>query len=184
MKKTIIIACLCMLANVANAQFWVGGQFHSSKGKSEYLDGNKVKTRTFKLLPEVGYSLNDDWDIAVRIGIDYSKAKFSSDPKKAASAIVFEPYARYKLCEISNFDLFIDGGVGIENGDFFYNGQYYKSETLFGIGIRPGLRYKATDKLTLTATFGGLGYRHINKNDDFGFNFNGNSLTIGCYYNL
>ena len=185
MKKSIIIACLCLCSSIANAQFWVGGQISSTKGKNTSIPGNTVKTRSFKFLPEVGYAFNNDWEVAVRIGIDYSKAKFSSDKSKARSAFIIEPYARYNVCNLGkNVSFFLDGGIGIENGDFFHKGEYYKSETMFGAGIRPGIKYRATNKMTLVATFGGLGVNIIDKNTDAGFNLNGNSLTIGCYFDL
>ena len=182
MKKALIIAVMSLIANIADAQLWVGGQISSFKGKSTYIEGNKVKTRTFKFLPEAGYSINDKWDIAVRLGIDYSHAKFSSDGKKKRCAYILEPYVRYNVCDFGGVSLFIDGGVGVENGDFFYDNTYYKSETMVGVGVRPGIKYDATQHLSLVASFGGLGYQYVGGDNHVGFNLNGNSLAIGCYY--
>lgn len=182
MKKSIIIAFLLLTATLVKAQVWVGGQVNITKGKSDAVDGLHTKTRVFKFLPEVGYVLNDKWDLAVSIGVDYSHAKLTTGGKKRRSAFVLEPYARYKVYENGTIGFFVDGGLSVENGDFFYNGTYYKSETMYGVGIRPGVKYNATDNLSFVATFGGLGVNHVQDETNVGFNFNGNALTVGAYY--
>jgi len=182
MKKSFILACMCLFVSVAKAQFWIGGQISNVKSKSTYIDSDHVKTRSFKFLPEAGYVINDKWDVAVRMGVDYSYAKFSSESKKRRSAFVFEPYVRYKFYETGRLGFFIDGGVSVENGDFFYQGNYHKSDTMFGFGVRPGVKYDATDHLTFVASFGGLGLNHIDKETNVGFNVNSDALTFGAYY--
>ncbi|MBO7570357.1 MAG: porin family protein, partial [Bacteroidaceae bacterium] len=62
----MILAALVAVASLsANAQVWVGGEVGFSAGKTTF-DGNKAGTGTdFSFLPEIGYTLNDKFDIAV-----------------------------------------------------------------------------------------------------------------------
>lgn len=63
MKKIVLTALVAVCALTANAQAWFGG----SVGFNMYdNDGENKETETnFEIRPEIGYSLNENWDIAV-----------------------------------------------------------------------------------------------------------------------
>lgn len=37
-------------------------------------EGTEVKNTTFKILPEVGYELNEDWSVGTVVGYEYNKS--------------------------------------------------------------------------------------------------------------
>ena len=75
MKKIILSALVAIVSLTANAQFWAGGQVGFNTSKTS-IDGNELdKANTFTLIPEIGYNLNDNWDIAVAIGYAHQSGK-------------------------------------------------------------------------------------------------------------
>ena len=60
MKKIVLSIIVALIAITANAQVYVGGTFGVGSDKVE-TEGTEVKNTTFKILPEVGYELNEDW---------------------------------------------------------------------------------------------------------------------------
>lgn len=173
MKKIILTAIVAIASLTANAQIWVGGEVGFNYHNNDAID---VSNTTFTVAPEIGYTLNDKWDLAIRIGDEYSKP----DPGDAANAFFVEPYARYTFYKTGKVGFFIDGGFSIKTGDF----DGYVDETMFGVGLRPGVKFAASDKVTFVASFGGLGYKKVADDSDFGFNVNGNMLHFGCYYSF
>ena len=75
MKKIILAALVAIVSVSANAQFWAGGSVGFNTSKTT-IDGNELdKTNSFTLAPEVGYKLNDKWDVAV--ALEYSHPTLS-----------------------------------------------------------------------------------------------------------
>lgn len=187
MKKIILSAIVALASLTANAQVWVGGQlgYTFSKVKNFGVDGD-LKVNQFSILPEVGYSLNDNWDIAIQIGDEYESQKVGKGKAESFNAFVVAPYARYTFYKTGKVGFFLDGGFSIKTGDFVEDEAVFEDETMWGIGIRPGVKFAASDKVTFVASFGGLGYRNVGGGDisQFGFNVNGNALQFGCYYSF
>ncbi len=177
MKKIVLAAFVAVASLSANAQVWVGGQvgFQSK-------EVNDVETTTFQVLPEIGYTLNDSWDLAIALGEDYSKVK----DHDALSSFVVNPYARYTFAKTGNVSFFLNMGFSIKTGDFYSAnlGKTYADETEWGIGIAPGVKFDASDKVSLVATLGGLGYTAADDDHAFGFNANGNALQFGVQYHF
>ena len=71
MKKILLTALVAVASLAANAQVWVGGEVGFNATKTS-LDGDKLGSAAyFNLLPEIGYSINDKFDVAVTIGISH-----------------------------------------------------------------------------------------------------------------
>ena len=169
MKKIILTALVAIVAVTANAQVWVGGELGFNHTDYKHSDPDIT---SFVIAPEVGYSLSDKWDIAIALGDRYQKMK----DHDATNDIYVNPYARFTFFKTGKVGFFVDGGFSILTGD---------SPTEFGVGIRPGIKFAASDKVTLVASFGGLGYKNVeDNNSEFGFNVNGNKLMFGCYYSF
>lgn len=171
MKKIILTAVVALAAMTANAQVWVGGGLGFSH--TDYDDAAFEPNETsFYIVPEIGYSLNDKWDLAIAIGDKYTKVEKAD----AVNDFYVNPYARYTFYKTGKVGFFVDGGFEVQAGD---------SPTEWGIGLRPGVKFAASDKVTFVATFGNLGYRNVEDNySQFGFDFDGRGLTFGCYYSF
>ena len=169
MKKIILSAVIALAAMTANAQVWVGGGlgFTHSDFEDTYPD---LDCTEFYIAPEIGYTLNDKWDLAIALGDSYTKVKDGD----AVNDFFVNPYARYTFYKTGKVGFFVDGGFEVQAGD---------SPTEFGIGLRPGVKFAASDKVTFVATFGRLGYYNVEDvGNKFGFDFDGRGLFFGCYY--
>lgn len=169
MKKIILTALVAIASITANAQVWVGGQLGFSVTNNDATDKNLTE---FTIAPEIGYSLSDKWDIAIALGDKY----FKPEDFDATNDFFVNPYARYTFFQTGKVGFFLDGGFSIQAGD---------SPTQWGVGLRPGVKFAASDKVTFVASFGGLGYKKVeDEYSKFGFNVNGNALQFGCYYSF
>lgn len=106
MKKIVLSVIVALIAITANAQVYVGGTFGVGSDKVE-TEGTEVRNTTFKILPEVGYELSEDWSVGTVVGYEYNK---SGDVKTNTFTIV--PYARYFFLSSNVVRLFADGGFG------------------------------------------------------------------------
>jgi len=182
MKKMILAALVAVASISANAQVWVGGELGFNYNKVD--DG--LETTTFSVAPEVGYTLNDKWDIAIALREEFGSQKDG----ESINHFSVNPYARYTFFQTGKVGFFLDMGFSVGTVDNAYNGDVIvkvnDSATRFGIGVRPGVKFAASDKVTLVASLGGLGFQQTKRGDykesDFGFNANGNALQFGIYY--
>ena len=62
------------------------------------------------------------------------------------------PYARFSFAKWDKVSLFLDGGFGFK----FYNKE---RGSQFNVGINPGIAFTPTEKISLVARFGGIGYQ-------------------------
>ena len=184
MKKIILTALVAVASLSANAQVWLGGSLGFNYTKQSIKGGSDASMTTFTISPEVGYSLSDKWDIALQIGDEYQSVKVGNGKAESMNAFVVAPYARYTFYKTGKVGFFVDGGFSIKTGDFSEEGIDFEDETMWGIGIRPGVKFAASDKVTFVASFGGLGYRSAGDFSQLGFNVNGNALQFGCYYSF
>lgn len=179
MKKILLTLVVAAASLAANAQVWVGGSLGYNHTKF-----NDLKVNTFEVKPEVGYTLSDKWDIALGVGFESIKVTGLD----AVTNFAVAPYARYTFYQTGKVGFILDAGFSVKTGDFYVEDldDYVNDDTQWGIGIRPGIKFAASDKVTLIATLGGLGYMTMSDvdYDKFGFNVNGNNLTFGFYYSF
>ena len=193
MKKILLTAMVAVASLTANAQVWLGGSI--GLGFHNYDDGDKYKTTIFEISPEVGYSLSENWDIALAVNLNFSNYKPDGADKVNTNEWSISPYVRYSFFKNGAISFFVDGvfEVGTTNRylteDFGNLGVQTKCDdkgTVWRIGIRPGVKFAASEKVSLVATVGSLGYRHYKQGDekvnDFGFGVDGNALKFGVYY--
>ena len=206
MKKIFMIAVMAVAAVSANAQWYIGGQLGLDFNKKNKDADSQM---TFSIAPEVGYNINENWAIGAQIGFSMAN-KLEEDGKitydangiptgvtnptydATGTSFFVAPYARYTFAKSGNVSFFIDGGVGFHIANYDIDDpdeKYNKSGSIFHIGLRPGIAFKASDKVSFVATTGYLGY--MKKSDDvyngasrFGLNVNGNALQFGFYYNF
>ena len=185
MKKIFIAAVMTVVALTANAQVWVGGELGFSTDKTSF-DGNKLGTNTeFTLAPELGYSLNENWDVAVKLAYGYSenaaKSVMGLEAKGSTNAFAINPYVRYTFVKAGNFSAFVDGGIAYAT--VHVNGQEDNINGL-GVAVNPGIAYAVSPKVSLVAHIGEVGYNHAWRdkltNDAFNLKLT-NAISFGAY---
>jgi len=184
MKKIFAVALVAMMTMTVNAQVYVGGgvgfQTTSQDGNSETF---------FKLVPEIGYNLDENWAVGIAVGYGEHKTTLKSGNLKTTAKVkAFEiaPYARYTFAKFDKVNLFVDGTV-----DYLHTDNAGDKNNTFSIGLKPGVAVNLNDKLSFVAHAGLLGYQ--NSKDDyegakaantFGFDLDGSNLSFGVYYNF
>ena len=176
MKKIFMtLAAVCVAATM-NAQGYIGGGIGL---QSTSHDGNT--NTTIKLMPEVGYNLNDSWALGIALG--YGEVKAGDDKDKVFTV---NPYARYTFAKFDKVNLFVDGVVDYTHTDFAGD----KNNT-FAVGLKPGVAVNLNEKLSFVAHVGFLGYENSKDDYDgakavntFGVALDGNDLSFGVYYNF
>lgn len=192
MKKILTLAVVA-IASVfgANAEgLYVGGSLGFEHNDQKVL-GHRVMTNEFTILPEIGYNLNSRWAIGTTIGYDYTHW---CGEETSLHMFEFNPYARFSYFRTSNnlVQLFVDGGAGIGLGSYDY-GDDSDSHTAvtWNVGFRPGVAFNFTDKFSMVAHIGFLGYQGANnaaydggKPRKGGISFDTRDLTLGFYFNF
>ena len=169
MKKIVLFLFVAIATLSVKAQdIYMGG----TVGLWRNDDAN---TTSFKLAPEIGYNLSEQWALGVEL-------QFNHEYKEHISTNTFAiaPYARFSYYENKIVRLFIDGGFGfattkVKDGGDAING--------FEIGLKPGIAIKLNQHFSLVAKCGFLGYRddYMN-NSGFGFSASSEDLTFGFHY--
>ena len=163
-----------------NAQVYVGGSVAFEAWSSQKLAGDKSET-VFKLMPEIGYNINNEWAIGTVIG--YQNDKFNGVNGVSESAFTIAPYARYTFSKLGKVNLFVDGGVGFTSAS--------KADlTELEVGFKPGLAVNLTDNLSFVSHIGFIGYDLLNPDGDdnnismFGLSLDATDITFGLYYSF
>ena len=163
-----------------NAQFYVGGSVGFGSAK---LGGGDSES-TYKIVPEVGYNLNDQWAIGVALGYQKGSCNFGNLDFNPGKVEVFavSPYARYTFMESDMVNVFVDGGLTFAS--------YKDAGSAFQVGLRPGIALKASDAISLVAHVGFVGFETYSPKGDgessnaFGLNFDNANIMFGVYYNF
>lgn len=177
MKKIVLVCMVAFLAISANAQVYVGGTFGISSVK-ETAKEVEMKTTSFKILPEIGYELDENWSLGTVVGYEYKK---SGDLK--INTFTVAPYARYFFLKSDLARLFADAGFGFSTSKV----KDYDAANSWNIGIKPGIAIKLSDHFSLVAKYGFFGYSkeegilggEVKK---FGLNFDTDELSFGFHY--
>ena len=180
MKKIVMTLAAAFVATAMSAQVYVGGSFGINAWNSQKNAGDRSET-TFKILPEIGYNINDSWAVGTVIG--YESDKWQGVAGVSESAFSFAPYARYTFAKCGKVNFFIDGGLGFTTASV-------ADWTEVQVGFKPGLSVALSDKVSFVSHFGFLGYDTLNPDGDdnniskFGLDLDGNNLTFGLYLNF
>jgi long-subunit fatty acid transport protein len=185
-----------------NAQVYLGGAFGLGfENKLIDKDGKDATGVSFAIKPEIGYNLNEKSSVGIVLGFgltnntnqmlnrnDSFGELVLGNRKTDKTAIQFEvaPYFRYKFVQFEKVDLFIDAMVG-----FTYTKLDEWNNTTFAVGVRPGIAYTPTDKISLVAKLGNGLFFQSSKDKDADarskFGLEGNTLgalEFGMYYNF
>ena len=173
MKKIFMALVATVVAMSVNAQAYIGGGvgvYNSSNGDDDVT--------VFKLVPEVGYSFNDDWAAGISFG-------WEGSTKGGAKTFSLNPYVRMNLVKGSMVSVFVDGTVGYGHT---YNAGYDLDE--FSVGLKPGVAVNLNSKLSFVTHIGFVGYDHEKDNkfdtkiNSWGVDLDGRNITFGLDYNF
>ena len=203
MKKIFMTLAAVAVAATMNAQVYLGGALglgFENKLMKQDRSGDATGV-SFAIKPEIGYNLNEKSSVGIVLGFgltnnsnqmisrnDSFAQMVAGNVKTEKTAIQFEvaPYFRYKFVQFEKVDLFIDAMVG-----FTYTKLDQWNNTTFAIGVRPGIAYTPTDKISLVAKLGNGLFFQSSKDKDADarskFGLEGNTLgalEFGMYYNF
>ena len=203
MKKIMMTLAAIAVAATMNAQAYIGGALGLGfENKLIKADGSGDATGvTFAIKPEIGYNLSEKTAVGIVLGFgvtNNTNEMKSLSPTfanqlpdgvkfdKSATQFEIAPYFRYKFVQFDKVDLFIDAQVG-----FTYTKLDEWNNTTFAIGVRPGIAYTPTEKISLVAKLGNGLFFQSSKNKDEDarskFGLEGNTLgalEFGLYYNF
>lgn len=168
MKKVFLTLALLLTTMVASAQFYVGGGLSFSNDKIGDVDETKIT-----VLPEIGYTINQNWTAGATLGVSWTE--------DVSTSFSVSPYARYTFANVGKFSFFADavlelGYIDVENAD---------GEFCWGIGIRPGIGYKLTDKFSICAHVGWLGHEDLGDiGESTAISIDGTDLSFSLYYSF
>ena len=165
MKKLVLVLAIVFAGVMtSNAQVWVGGALGAQVEKN-YTE--------FQIAPEIGYTINNHWQVALGVDYNYQNAK----DLWTNNFLYLQPYLRYVGGTIGHkFSLFADlcGDFGLLDGQGAY-----------AVTLQPGIAWAATEKFTAAFRFAKIGYDHNIYGVD-GFLLQGALACprIGIYYTL
>ena len=125
MKKIMMTLVAAAMATTMSAQLYVGGELGLSFGQTKVTEPGlvtatgKTKTTTVKILPEIGYNLNEKMAVGVAFGYDFNKnvtPLASYDVTSKTNEFVFKPYFRYYFVKWDKVGLFADAQFGMGFG--------------------------------------------------------------------
>lgn len=172
MKKLFLVLVLAFAGIfTANAQVWVGGGLGASIQKNY---------TSLSIAPEVGYAINNQWQVALGAGYQFNQAKtdvLGETITNSTNKLSLQPYVRYVATTIGEkfslfMDLCADFGLLDDNRDY-------------AVTLQPGIAWMATDHWTAAFRFGKVGYDHNFYGTD-GFLLDGDLAApqIRLYYNF
>jgi hypothetical protein len=168
MKKTFLTVCIAAMAAVsANAQLYVGGQLgFDTKKVTNPVSTDTTKMTQFIFGPEVGYSLNEKWDVGVNLNFKIGSNK-NYPNKETALGYSFAPYVRYTFAQFGDFKVLAKGSLFIsgENITSEYlstpNSKVKASASEFGATIYPMLAYSISEHFCLLTDLNFLGLNFV-----------------------
>jgi hypothetical protein len=187
MKKIALTSLLALFAvSGAHAADWfVGGSLG--------YGFEKDLVSSFNVAPEIGYHLNDKWDIGFQLnyaGVD-SESATSDDNIREYGAGVF---ARYNVVSFGDFKILAKGTAYVSKSTMEEAGAEF-DWTSYGLDIVPMITYDISESFTLFAELNFLGAGFEKTTGDlerttarFGFDSNDVANTsdfqIGFTYNF
>jgi hypothetical protein len=148
MKKTFLIMFISVLcAGFANAQIHLGGSLGFGTGHTKPTQGSKLKHTSFSINPEVGYTLNPNFEFGIALDLSNSKEDLAGGGEAKSNSWGVTPYARYSFIGFGKFSIWGQGNV------FFSGGKENSQKTTnFGLSIQPILKYDLSDHFTLSTS--------------------------------
>jgi hypothetical protein len=208
MKKVILSTVVAVLGIMsASAQFYIGGSFGYNSSTTKPEEGDKIKSYSFTISPEIGYRFNDKLELGLAACVNPSTS--NTIMSVAGDNIVITtkdqiflvaPYLRYSLFKFNKFNVLgsamLIGGKGktkteTENSIFGIGNTSEIKYTTFGASIYPTAIYDLSNKVAILSNlnFFKLGFSQTkikdgNTTTDFSFTLDTYNFlpSIGLLY--
>ena len=174
---------VAFIAVAANAQVYVGGNVGIGSSKS----GDADAVTTYKVLPEIGYNINQNWAIGTTAG--WGKGNPVNIEDETQNYFTVEPYVRYTFVRSKYINAFVDGGFGYTH--FNHAHSTAASKNTWSVGVKPGISVNLSPKVSFIAHVGFAGWKSTKDDSDgakskdaWGVDLDGNNVTFGVYYNF
>lgn len=158
-----------VVAISASAQVYVGG----TMGLGSTKVGEGDSKMSYKFVPELGYQLDENWDLGISIG--YQGVEDGNHTFEVA------PYGRYNFTSDKLVNFFLEGGFGFAHVGG--NGADYDK---YSIGIKPGVKVTLSKHVSFISKIGFLGYQQYGEGSakvkQFGLNLNATNVQFGINY--
>lgn len=186
MKKVLMTLAVAFIAVAANAQVYVGGNVGIASSKI----GDADAVTTYKVLPEIGYNINQNWAIGTTAGWGKGNpVKIEDEPPKNQNYFTVEPYVRYTFVRSKYINAFVDGGFGYTHFNHAHGAA--ASVNAWSVGVKPGISVNLSPKVSFVAHVGFAGWKSAKadvdgakSSDAWGVDLDGNNVTFGVYYNF
>ncbi|GEM_PF-2060606 len=194
MKKTytLIVLCLFSFSAFVQAQFILGGNIGFSAQKETFDSGGdeeEIKLTNLTLIPRFGYAFGDFW-AGLDVGISSLKVVGPENDFDFKSSVVsVSPFIRYIKKPNEHFGVWVEGQAGFSFGKSESDGDDLAKYAGINIGLRPGVIFYISEKLSFEASFGRLGFSQTTVEDaedsdykvttsEIGFSANNNGIDL------
>jgi len=180
MKKILLLAAVMLTSLTVSAQVYVGGSFGFGSVKIGGGDAEAV----YKILPEVGYVMNDSWAFGAVLGYQKGECTLGEGAfvqDNTTEAFIISPYARYTPLRWGQVSVIFDGGLGYAS--------YKDLGTQFMLGVRPGVAISLGDHFSFVTHLGFVGFETFSpdgggkSSNAFGVDLK-NNCSFGVYYSF
>lgn len=191
MKKLFLTLAVAFASLAANAQLYVGGEV----GAWRNTDDNKTD---FNLKPEIGYQLNDKWDLGIGIGFSHKyRGAEDGEYNVKTNSFYVDPYARWSFVKFGPVRMFLDITAGVGTSKRKHTVTVLGEEKTISedadvawrVGVQPGVAVGLCKNLDFIAHVGFIGYTDADKESSssygkkgFGFDLSSNNLNFGFVY--
>lgn len=145
--------------------------------KSSSVGG--TSSTSFKILPSLGYFVSDKIAIGGTLGYEQNGSG-SGIGNTATNDFIVGLFGRYYMKPKSQFTFFGQGLLSFVSSSPQGGGN---SASTFGLGFSPGLNYFVSNRFSLEATFGEIGFKTTSSggggSSNTGFNFGFDLTDIG-----
>lgn len=118
---------------------------------------NKYKSESYGILsPGIGFKINNDFNIGLRLGIEVGSSRYNFKPKVTV-------FGQYNFVKLDNLKIFIEPRVA-----YAKNGRNYMPSpwniSLWEAGFGFGMNYSLSNRLSLQLRYLQIGYCHTTEN--------------------
>lgn len=172
MRKLVFAAFFCAVANIASAQFILGGQFtlgvQTDKDEYDVGDDDETKTTVVAIVPRLIYDRGDNLWIGGDVGVTFVTEKDNfggEDDTDKSTLFSLAPFARYIWKPADKVGIWCEGQIGVNFGSREINDDKIAEFFGFGAGVRPGVIFFIGDRLSFETSFGSLGFSSFRSTD-------------------
>lgn len=192
MKKLLLTSCLFAAITTLSAQsneggfnkkdVFISGSF-GYESNTVKVDDFSASTSSFTFAPTIGYFVSDNF--AIGAGLTFSNQPIDFDGETLdATSFGVRFMGRYYLNPGNKFSTF--GQASLAFGSINPELEGADNASTLDLGISPGINYFLSEKFSVEATFGRIGYSSLSLDgytqSNVGINLNLSTIGLGINY--